>query len=84
MKGIETLQRQQFHLEVSAQEICAYDNVQGVVVKHFAVLSHFFIAQTYGHIDSPQGVDGSSILNPYGHSFGFQDLGLLQQSAGHD
>ena len=28
----------------TAQEICAYDNVKGVGVKHFAVLSHYFIA----------------------------------------
>ena len=53
MKDIGTLQRQQFHLGVTAQKICAYDNVKGVGVEHFAVLSHLLIAQTDGHIDPP-------------------------------
>ena len=51
--GIGTSQRQQVHLRVTAQKICADDNIKGVVVKHFAVLSHLFIAQTYRHIHPP-------------------------------
>ena len=48
------------------------------------MLSHLLIAQTYGHIDPPQGMDGLTIPNPNGHGFSFSDLGLFQQSAGHD
>ena len=62
------------------QKICAYDNVKGVGVEHFAVLSHLFIAQTDCHIDPPQGMDGPTIPNPYGHGFGFPDLGLLAKN----
>ena len=54
MKGIGTLQRQQFYLGVTSQKICADDNVKGVGVEHFAVLSHLLIAQTNGHIDPPR------------------------------
>ena len=84
MKGRGTLQGQQFHLGVTAQEICAYENVKGVAVGHFAVLSHLLIAQTDGHIDPPRGMDGRTVPNPYGHGFGSPDLGLFQQSAGHN
>ena len=67
VKGIGTLQRQQFHLGVTAQKIRAYDNVKGVGVEHCAVLSHLLIAQTDNHIDPPpEGMDGPTILNPYG------------------
>ena len=54
-KGIGTLQRQQLYLGVTAQKICAYDNVKGVGVKHFAVLSHLLIAQTNGHMHPRRG-----------------------------
>ena len=77
MKGIGTLQRQQFYLGVTAQKICADDNVKGVGVENFAVLSHLLIAQTHGHMDPPQGMDGPTIPNPYGHGFGFPDIGLF-------
>ena len=83
MKGIGTLQRQQFPLGVTAQKICVFDNVKGVSVGHFSVLNHLLIPQTHGHINTPQRMDGRTIPNPYGHCFGFPDLGLLQQSAGH-
>ena len=56
-----TLQRQQFHLGVTAQEICAYDNIKGVGVKHFAVLSHVLIAQIDGYMDPPQGMDEAGV-----------------------
>ena len=77
-------QRQHFYLVVTAQKICANDNVKGVSVKHYAVLSQLLIAQTHGNIDPPQKMDGPTIPNPYGHGFGFPDFGLFQQSAGHD
>ena len=51
MYGMGTLHRRQFQLGVTAQEICADNNFKGVGVKHFAVLGHRLIAQTYGHID---------------------------------
>ena len=46
---------QQFDLGVTAQETCADKNLKGVGVKHFAVLSHLFIAQKKGYIDVPPG-----------------------------
>ena len=46
------------------------------------MLSHLFIAQTYGHISSPQRIDGSCIPYPYSQGFGFPDLVLLY--AAHD
>ena len=58
MKGIGTLQRQQFYLGVTPQKICADDNAKGVGIEHFAVLSHLLIAQTNRHIDPPEGMDG--------------------------
>ena len=54
MKGIGTLQKQQFYLGVTAQKVCANDNFKGVGVEHFAVLSHLLIVQTNGHIDPPR------------------------------
>ena len=48
------------------------------------MLSHLFIAQVYGHIQPPQGMDGSSMPVPYGHIFCVPDLGLLYQSARHN
>ena len=54
VKGTGMLQRQQFHLGVTAQEISAYDNAEGVRVEHFPVLSHLLIAQTDGHIHPPR------------------------------
>ena len=77
MKGIGTLRRQQLHFGVTAQEICAYDKVKGVGAENSAVLSHLLITQTDGHIDPPQGTDGPTIPNPYGHGFHFPNLGLL-------
>ena len=77
MTGIGTLQRQQFPLGVMAQIICAYDNVKGTGVERFAVLSHLLLARTNGHLDPPQEMDGPTIPNPYGHGFGFPDLGLF-------
>ena len=71
------MQRQQFNHGVTAQEICAYDKVKGVVLEHFAVLSHLLIAQTDSHIDPIQVKDGPAIPNPYGHGFDFPDVGLL-------
>ena len=79
------LQGQQFHLGVTAQEICATDNVKDVGVKNSTVLSHLFIAQAYGHINSPlKGMDGSSLAYPYSHGFDFPDSAVFLQSAGHD
>ena len=84
MKSTGTLQTQQFHLGVTAQKICAYDNVKGVGVKHFAVLSHLLMALTNGHIDPPKEMDGPTIPNHYGHGLGFPDLSFFQQSASHN
>ena len=84
MKSIGTLQRQHFYLGVTAHKICAYDNVKGVGVQRFAVLSYLLVAQTHGHPDPPQGIDGLTIPNPYGNGLGSPDLGLFQQSAGHN
>ena len=64
VKGIGTLQRQQFHLGLTAQKICADDDVKGVSVEHLAVLSHLLIAQTHGQIDPAPGNGWSDHLQP--------------------
>ena len=71
--------------------LCTFNRTEGipqerqffllVSVQSSAVLCHRFVAKTYSHIDTPQGMDGTPISYSYGHCLSFPES--PQQAPGH-